>query len=217
MKGMAKLKTAAFAPGLTGSMSNLAFRETRQGTQMIVRQAGRNPRTPGQLAARDRMARASRAWVQMTVEQAEAWRSYAASLATNPLAAPPVAFNVFASLAVRALQANPSASIPLNPPPTPFSGDAVAASVSAGPGAVVLHVLSGNAEGVVTEVLVQKVASAHRAAYLEKYRSKGFSSWVAGASLSVPVKPGVYAVAIRAVKASTGQSGELMEIGRVVV
>lgn len=214
---MAKLKPSAFAPGMSGSMSNLAFRETRQGTQMIVRQAGRNPRTPAQEAARDRMARASRAWVQMTVEQAEAWRVYAASLATNPLAAPPVAFNVFASLAVRVLQANPSAFIPLVPPSAPFSGDAVAASVSAAPGAVVLQVSQGNAPGVVTEVLLQKLASVHRAAYLEKYRSKGFSSWVAGSSVSIPVKAGVYAVAIRAVKASTGQTGELMEIGRVVV
>jgi hypothetical protein len=93
----------------------------------------------------------------------------------------------------------------------------VRASLSASSGAVVLTIERGNSPGVVTEVLLQPLASIHRATYLEKYRSKGFSPWVAGGSVSVPVRPGVYAVAIRVVEAATGQSGAILELGRVVV
>ncbi len=70
---------------------------------------------------------------------------------------------------------------------------------------------------MVTEVLLQRVSSVHCAAYPEKYRSQGFSAWVSGAQLAIPAKPGVFAVAIRATKSATGQSGEVLEIGRVVV
>lgn len=58
------------------------------------------------------------------------------------------------------------------------------------------------------------MASVHCAAYFEKYRSQGGAVWVAGSVVSVPAKAGVYAVAVRA---DTGQSGEVMELGRVVV
>jgi hypothetical protein len=48
------------------------------------------------------------------------------------------------------------------------------------PGAIQLRVLRGNSPGVVTEVLLQKLESVHRAAYAEKYRSAEFSEWTAG-------------------------------------
>ena len=214
---MATVKSPGVFEGYAGKLGSLVFRNTPYGTQMLERQRPKQPNTPAQVAARDRLKKAGQAWRGMSVEQAALWRAYADSMGRDARGFRLDPNNVFSRLALRVLQVNPSAAIPLEPPTTPFSGDAIAASVEAGSGAVVLQVTAGNAAGVVTEVLLQRVASVHCAAYLEKYRSQGFSSWVAGSSVSCPVPKGVYVVAIRAVRAATGQSGELMEIGRVVV
>lgn len=217
MLGMAKVKTPAVLEGYSGKLGNVVFRQTPTGTQMLERVRPRQANTASQVAARERLRRVGQAWKAMTPAQAEAWRTYALQFGRDPRGFRLEANNLFSRLALRVLQVNPSAPIPLEPPTTPFTGDAIAAQIVAAPGAVVLQVSQGNAPGVVTEVLLQKLASVHRAAYAEKYRSQGFSAWVSGGVVSVPVKPGVYAVAVRAVRAATGQSGALMELGRVVV
>ncbi|MBN8691198.1 MAG: hypothetical protein J0L72_10485 [Armatimonadetes bacterium] len=214
---MATVKTPGVFEGYSGKLGNLVFRQTPQGTQMIERVRPKQPNTPAQMAVRERMRQAGKAWRGMTLEQAMAWKAYAQQQGRDPRGFVMDANNVFIRLAVRVLQVNPNAEIPLVPPSTPFSGDAVAASLSAAPGAVNLPVTQGNAPGVVTEVLVQRLASVHRAAYPEKFRSAGFSAWASGGMVSVPLSPGVYAVAIRTVKSATGQSGQLMELGRAVV
>ena len=214
---MATVKLPAIMDGYSGKLGTLVFRQTRQGTQMIERVQPKQPNTPAQQASRERLRRVGQAWRGMTVEQAAAWRVYANGLGRDPRGFRMDPNNVFSRLALRVLQVNPSAPIPLEPPTTPFTGDAIAAQIVAAPGEVVLQVSQGNAPGVVTEVLLQKLASVHRAAYAEKYRSQGFSAWVTGGVVRVPVKPGVYAVAVRTVRTATGQSGSLMELGRVVV
>lgn len=214
--GMAKLQASPFVGQLSGSMANLAFRSTATGVQMIARTRPRDPRTPAQVAARQRMTQVAGLWRGMTLEQAAAWRAYALELA-EPLHPAPNAFNLFAALAVRVLAVRPAAVVPLVPPAQPFAGDAVRVTISGAPGAVVVSPSAGNAPGVVTEILVQSLATVHRAAYAEKYRSAGFFSLVAGAAVSLPRSPGPVAVALRVVRVDTGQAGPLLELGRVVV
>lgn len=213
---MAKLKASPFVGQLSGSMANLAFRSTATGVQMIARANPRDPRTPAQMAARHRMTQANALWRGMTLEQSAAWRAYAQAQA-EPLRPAPSAFNLFAALAVRVLAVRPGAVVPLVPPAQPFAGDAVQVSVSGAPGAVLVSPSAGNAPGVVTEILLQPLASIHRATYAEKYRSAGFFSLVAGAAVSLPRGAGAVAVALRVVRVDTGQAGPLLELGRVVV
>lgn len=214
---MAKLKPSPFVGQLTGSLGNVAFRNTPTGVQMVVRQASRDPRTPAQRAVRMRMARAAALWKSMSLAQAAAWRAYAESRA-EPMQPAPIAFNLFSALAVRVLAVNPAATVPLLPPAQPFAGDAVRVRLAAGSSAVEVSVDAGNAPGVVTEFLLQPLASIHRAAYAEKYRSAGTFELMAGQPVSLACSaPGPVAVALRVIDAATGQSGPLLELGRVVV
>ena len=74
-----------------------------------------------------------------------------------------------------------------------------------------------NAEGVVTELLIQPLANARRAAYKDKYSSRGFVAFAGAESVEVPCKPGAYALAFRFVRPGTGQETILYELGVVVV
>jgi len=215
--GMATVKASVFADGMRGSLGNIALRQTRGGTQMLVRNIGRDARSPAQIVVRERMGQAARIWKNMTLEQATLWREYAKGLGGGGLKEAPVACNVFASLATRFLAVNPGGVVPLQPPVSPFFGDAVRVVLGSGNGVLTVQVLQGNSDGVVTEVLIQKLASVHRSTYLEKYRSKGFFDLNVGQMVSLPVSAGFYSVAIRVVEAGTGQSGAVVELGRVVV
>ncbi len=217
MAGMATVRTPGVFEGYSGKLGSLVFRRSAYGTQMLERQRPKQPNTPAQVAARERLSRAGKAWKALSLDEVAEWRLYARTLGRDPKGFRMDPNNVFSRLALKVLQVNPEAEIPTLPPATPFSGDGIAASVVAAPGAVVLNIQVGNAPGVVTEVLVQRVSSLHCAAYPEKFRSRGFSAWTAGGSVSVPVSAGVWAVAVRAVRSATGQSGELMEIGRVAI
>ena len=69
----------------------------------------------------------------------------------------------------------------------------------------------------VSRAFIASISLSKRATWGAIMRNGGYSAWASGGTVSVPLSPGVYAVAIRTVKAATGQSGQLMELGRVVV
>lgn len=213
---MARVKTSFLGRELSGSVGNVAFRRTSSGTQMVERSRGRDPQTPAQRAARDRMRRAGQAWLSLSLEEAEAWREYARRLAPSALVRPPQAVNVFKTFATRVLAVNPLVAIPVLPPSAPFGGDAVRVTVQAVQGGIAFVPDGSNATGVVTELLVQALASPHRAAYPERYRSQGFLAFT-GEPVVVPTGAGWHAVAVRFVRAATGQATPLLELGRVRV
>lgn len=217
--GMARVKVSPFLGELQGSLGNVSFRQTRFGVQMIERQIPRDPRTPAQVAARERMSLAARVWTSLTLEQAAAWRLYAESLVAGPLDPAPNPSAVFCALAVRVLAVNPAAAVPLMPPADPFAGDAVRLKLVqiAPPGKVRLECLQGNSPGVTAELLLQPLGSIHRAAYREKYRTAGFFDLVTGTPVELPSRAGAVAVAMRTVVANTGQAGSLLELGRTLV
>ena len=75
-----------------------------------------------------------------------------------------------------------------------------------------------NAPGVVTELMLQKMAGAHRKPTLKGYRTREFVAFAAGAlSVAVPCEPGAYAGALRFVRWDTGQETGIVPLGRVVV
>lgn len=213
---MARVKTSLLAGGLAGSVGNVTFRRTPAGTQILERGRGRDPRTPAQRAARDRMRLAGQAWLALSFQEAEAWREFARRLAPSALVRAPQPVNVFKTLATRVLAVDPGAAIPSLPPSAPFGGDAVRVTIEAVQGGIAFVPDGSNATGVVTELLVQTLTSPHRAAYPERYRSRGFVAF-GGSPAAVQTGAGWHAVAVRFVHAATGQATPLLELGRVRV
>lgn len=106
------------------------------------------------------------------------------------------------------------AAIPSLPPSEAFLGDSVEVSIAAVAGGVEFTASTANGDGVVTELLLQPLASRHRRTYLRQYRSQRFVAFSAGETVLVPCSPGWVACAIRFVRAATGQETALAELGK---
>lgn len=168
------------------------------------------------------MARAGEAWRALDQDQARAWDAYAAqsALAGGAVTGQPVPTGqlVFTRLALRVLQIDATAPVPVAPPAAPFGGDAALVTATASTDGVVFTASGANAAGVVTELLVQPLASVHRRTYTRDYRSQGFVTFTgAGDARTVLLRPGVYATAVRFALAATGQSTAVLASGTVLV
>lgn len=217
---MAVLKPGVFATSLNGSSANAVFVRTRNGIVVRDRIVPHDPRTPAQIATRQRLQRVGQAWLGLSLAQAQAWRDYAASLQrvdldTGALIGPR-AQTLFSKLSLKFLQANPTGEIPLTPPDSAFAGDGIGVSSSPSDDGIRFTSTGPNGAGVVTELLVQPLASIHRRAYRDKYRPVAFYAFD-GESYEAPLPPGAYATAYRFVCAATGQESALFESGLVVV
>jgi hypothetical protein len=218
---MAKVIADGFGIKLHGKAGNVVFAQTRFGLVVRPRTVPRNPRTPAQLASRDRLTRASAAYRALTDAQLAAWSAYARTLSrTSPAGGPPyvpAAQNVFVGLAAKFLQVNPGESIPLDPPAAPFLGDGITVTASAVSGGVEFAASGPNAVGVVTELLIQPLARAARAPKERGYRPQAFVAFAPGSlSYTVSVTPGAYAPAIRFVRAATGQQSGLLPLPALI-
>lgn len=217
---MSLLRLGSFAQGLRGASGNAVYVRSPYGTILRNRPMTWSPPTESQIAARDRMATVGKAWSSLTLDQATAWKRYAASMAaTMPPhegVVPPSAQNLFVRQGLKLLQIDPSASLPSLPPSDAFLGEALVLGVATVPGAIRFTPSRPNTPGITTELLLQPLRSVHRRTYLSKYRTAAFVSFGSG-SHDLPVKPGVYALAYRFVKMDTGQETALAELGMVVV
>ena len=201
---------------MSGSVGNVTFIQGATGMVARARVIPRNPRTPAQTVARDRLAAAGKAWMGMTLEQGMAWQNYAEAQqrATGGRTTGQL---LFSALATRFLMVNPTGTIPLLPPNSPFPGDAVSFTAASEGQTIVVSASQSNAPDVVTEVLFQPLVSVHRRMYARHYRTAAVHAFVSGEPLALPAPGRVTAVAVRLIRASTGQAGELMEIGVVVL
>ena len=219
---MASITLGVFSNGLHGKSGSTVFVQTADGTYVRDRIVPHDPRTASQLANRQRLARASRAWSEMEPEQVQAWESYAQSLATrNPATGQwrsPRPMNLFTTLYSKLLQLD-SASLPPSPPATPFFGDVVAVSVDAtDDGAIRFTANRANHEGIVTELLLQPLAAPNRRTYERAYRSRAIKAFTEESlTADVPAEPGWYACAFRFVNGETGQETPLVELGKIRV
>ena len=198
--------------GLTGSVGNVTIVRSDAGMVVRARTIPRNPRSPAQRAVRARLAAVARCWEGMTIEQAWAWRDYARlhEQLTGVRRSGQLLFN---SLAIRFLLVNPNGVIPLLPPSSAFSGDSVTFTAAMDGPSIVVSASGSNAPDVVTEFLIQPLRSVHRRTYRERYRTAAVHAFVAGEPLVLPAPARVTAVAIRLIRTSTGQAGNLVEIG----
>ena len=109
-------------------------------------------------------------------------------------------------------------SLPQNPPVVKFAGDVIGVTCAAGTGKLVCGSSGVNYNNVVTELLVQRLASPDRAPTLEGYRSAGYKQFESvGDTFEFPCGPAIYATAYRFVSAASGEERSIVPIGITTV
>ncbi len=207
---MAKMTAGPLGGELSGRVGNAVFVRTANGTVVRDLVIPHDPQTPAQRAFRQRQSLAARAWSNLDPSAAALWAAYAKGVGMRPM-------NAFTTLYGRLLRLSPAAPVPLAPSALPFFGDVVSASTAGTTTGVTFASTGPNAPGVVTELLLQPLASRNRRAYRDKYRTQAFVAFPSASSRAVPFPPGWVACAYRFVSASTGQATEIAELGVVKV
>lgn len=237
-KGRWRFRNGNTGPIETSDMArarlSMAFEDVRgrMGQSVVSRTQGglvtkrlpkyKYPKIPAVEQGAERMRQANAAWNELTLAQAQAWQGYAETLfRTDPITGTRYAMSAksaFIALTTKLLQMHPSQPIPAWPPLDGFIGDGVGLEVSSPHSHVVRFSASGpNSPGVVTELMVQKLANVRRSPS-KFYKSLVFHAFEPGAlTLDVTLDPGVYAFAYRFVRATTGQMTPMVGLGTVEV
>ncbi|MCC7435379.1 MAG: hypothetical protein IT363_11900 [Methanoregulaceae archaeon] len=217
---MAKVKTMPFTGGLSGRLAGVVFVEQPSATVMRPRVIPRNPNTPAQDLWRSAMRHAGQAFRMLDGAQYAAWQEYAFAQAEPGQRAVPVV-QTFMRLGAKAWQTQVALGleplISMWPPENVFGGDSVDVSLSATASGVVFTAASANAEGIVTELLLQPLPNLFAATFATRYRSKAFVEFSAGQSVEIAARPGCYACAVRFVRVSTGEQTALLPLGTIRV
>ncbi|MBX7133152.1 MAG: hypothetical protein K1X67_10790 [Fimbriimonadaceae bacterium] len=220
---MAKTSFSGVTGNAAGKMGGLVFVRLPSGTSsMRDRTFGANPRTPAQLAWRSAMAQATKLYSTLSDAEFAAWQEYVQrEHRTRPgysLLPTPRVNNVFVALTAKFIAVNPGAEPSRMPPAVVFTGDGVSV-VAEGFAGVVRFTASGpNSADIVTELLLQPLASPGQRGAADKYRGQGYHAFEPGAmSVDVPCRKGVALAGARFVQRSTGQASALVPLGRVTV
>ena len=196
---------------LKGKSGDIVFVNVDGETRVRRRVVPHNPQTPAQQANRAVQTRATRAWSLLPAEARARWSAWAAARGGKGQ-------TTFVALYGKMLRVDPLAPPPQGPPARPFFGDAANVTATAAASAARFASDAPNRAGVVTELLVQPLASAARRTYRDKYRHADYVAFAPGhLARDVPCAPGVAALAYRFVEAATGQATELVELGVVTV
>lgn len=212
-----KAKLSMAFEDLRGKDGNVVITRKRSGLTLTPHTTPRNPKTESQVSSRRAMTLASKTFESMTVAQVEAWDAYGATLVrTNPVSGKTytsTGIAAFIELATKFLQMSPNGTIPLTPPSSDFLGDTITLTAgSETPGEIQFDASGGNAAGVTTELLVQRLPNEHRDPNPNAYKHAAFFTFVAstGQSTTIDVPAGFYAAAYRFVRTATGQATDLV-------
>ena len=216
---MAKLRMGIGIGSLSGRTGNAVFASTPGG--VVLRQ--RPVYTPHPTSAQETMGRylaiANRAWRDLSAAQAEAWRGYARRNAFRDprtgLMRVPAAPHLFVGLSVKYLQVHGGFTAPLDPPEGVFLGDVGGVALAMGGPRLRVTADAANREGVLTELLTQRLSGRNNSTRPRSYKSQGFRAFTGpGDSALVGLSPGTWAAAVRFVEASSGRATGLIEVGR---
>ena len=200
------------------------------------------------------MKRMGEVWGTCGEREAQAWAAYALTIEkrnpVNGVVYSPSGYNAFSGLALRILQIDASATVPVWPPSGRFAGDSVRVTVESGSpspdgsfgrggwgercatgplpqpplqdeplgeGALRFLASGANAAGVVTEIMVEKLANVRRKPS-GQYKSRGFVAFVEESLIfDLPVEAGSYACAVRFVERASGRATTVQALGTVTV
>lgn len=217
---MAKAQVGFAFHEVAGELGNLLAVNSRSGLVLRQRPKYRRPTSPGQRAAAERLAQASKIWQTLTLPQVEAWRRYATGIVERSefgKAYHPAAFNAFIRLATKYLQLHGGDEVPRLPPLTPFPFDPTQVVTTALSGVIRFTANQANLPGITTELMVQLLPNIRRLP-LKQYRGEGFKTFEAGTlTATVSLPEGAYATAIRFVELSTGRQTDVVPLGIVEV
>lgn len=217
-EGVARGQSGIVGLTLRGAVGNAVFQRCGNGLMVRERVVPRDAKSPRQMDARARMDEVGGRWADLTDAEFRAWTEFAR---TGGYAH---GWAAFLGLTSKWLIVNPGArwegvAPPRMPPVGPFYGDNVTLSLGeAEPGetGLIVQASQGNARGVCTEVVVQRLANARRAVRDRDWRSAGFVEFTdAGLRAEVAVAPGAWAVGYRFVLPATGQQTTLTALGAV--
>lgn len=220
---MANADLGILLQSLRGKVGNAVFNKGKGGSTTVrVRVRGTNPKTSAQVGVRTNLSRAAQTFRGFNIAQYNLWKAYAQTLTRvgkkSGKRYTPSAINAFTELTAKYLQINPTGSIPLGPPATPFTGDVITVTATAGTGKITFTASAANAANVRTELLVQPLKSRNRTPTAKGYRTRGFIAFAVGSlSADVTVNPGFYAVAYRFVNVNTGQEVALVPLPLLTV
>jgi hypothetical protein len=218
---MAILKLSGFLKGVSGKAGNAVYRFTKNGTELADRPFVNNPQTAYQQAVRAAFSKSTKAWKNLTIAQAAAWNSFAASIVeTEEISGAKTkrsGFNWYVALSSRWYLVNGmGGTAPANPPTAAFTGDSLTFTTSADSGGIKITASAANTSGTTTALLFQKLSSANGKPQKNGYRTKAHYAFVAGGlTTTVALTPGTYAVAVQYVKTSTGQETTMQVLGTV--
>ena len=203
---------------LAGKDGSVVARRSKNGVILTPYVIPRNPNTNAQETIRGYFGKGARAFRALNNTQVAQWQTYAETLTfRDPVTGKtyhPTDIAAFQQLAVRFLMANPTGTIPVTPPATPYLGDSITVTATPSAGKVTFTASAANSLGTKTELLLQKLKGSHYNPTEGGYRSKAFVSFTAGSlSADVVVPPGYYAAGYRFVNTTTGQATEMVPIG----
>lgn len=219
---MAKISMGVLVGQIRGKAGGGVFTKAKNGATLRIRITPSNPNTAAQSAVRSYLTSASRAYKALSSGNLADWREYALSLnVVDPVTGSsyhPSAISVFTGLASKFLQVTPDGVIPTSPPATPFSGDTITVDAAGGADSITFTGSDDNGADIVTEYLLQRLASPARVPRPNGYKSYGFSDDPDTTPFIVSgLSEGSYACAYRFVKTTTGQESGLIIIGIVTV
>jgi hypothetical protein len=188
--------------------------------------------TPEQLVQEGRLKAVAAIWSEFGAAEAQAWNAYAATIekrdSVTGVVYSPSGYNAFSALALRILQMDASAAVPHWPPSGTFAGDEIIVDLrfsiddlgtflSVRSGAITFEASGANVPGVVTELMIQKLANVRRTPTTQ-YKSAAFVAFdTTHLTADVPVEPGIYACAFRFVERATGRATGIQTLGVVTV
>lgn len=171
-----------------------------------------NPNTAPQEQVRASFTRSTQLFSTLPKAKVDAWNAYAGTFTTRTKSGrlrKKRGLNVFAALTTKYLLVNPGGTPPQDPPATPFSGDNPVVTATASTGKITFTANVPNANGVTTELLIQKLVNGNRKPGAA-YKTAAYNTFtIGGLTKEVTVPPGYYAAAYRFVRTATGQQSEL--------
>ncbi|QYK56547.1 MAG: hypothetical protein KF733_03485 [Fimbriimonadaceae bacterium] len=207
---------------LRGRDGTVVISKTRNGLACRPWVFPTNPNTAPQESARANLSKAARTFKNFTAQQVADWNAFGETQTrTDPVTGEDytlTGIQAFVELGAKFLQIVPTGILPTVPPTNAFVGDSISLTAVAGTGKVTFTATAGNALGVRTELLLQKLKSKNRKPSAEAYRSKEFFAFATGnLSRDIAVGPGTYAAAYRFVNPLTGQATDLVPLPVVQV
>ena len=218
---MAKATPGPLLTQIRGRIGNEVAIKGRNGLVLRGRPTYKRPTQLIQQTVQNRMTQVMAAYNTLTREQAMQWNAYASTLTrsgdTDNAPTHPTGQNVYVGLASKFLQVNPTGTVPLAPPTSPYFGDTLTVTLSGGTGQLLFTASAANAPDTRTELLVQKLKTPRRSP-VPFYKSTAFVAFTpAVLTYALPSAPGWYACACRFVNSATGQMTTQVAIGIVEV